>query len=74
MTDLIVSRVAHPRHARTAISGNPVRRLAARLMAWEKRTNDARHMRELPDYLLRDIGLARAEIDGAIRCGSRRGR
>lgn len=74
MTDISVSQATRARHVRSPKSANPIRAWAAWLVACEKRVNDARHMRELPDYLLRDIGLARSEIDAAVRCGPRGGR
>jgi uncharacterized protein YjiS (DUF1127 family) len=37
---------------------------------WAAR-RDRRHLMELPDEMLRDIGLGRSEIDSAVRSGRR---
>ncbi len=55
-------------------SHNPLLRLAAWLKARDARVRDARHLRELPDYLLRDVGLHRATIDSALSSGTGRPR
>jgi uncharacterized protein YjiS (DUF1127 family) len=32
-------------------------------LRWQRNYRDIRHLQRLPDYLLRDIGLTRADID-----------
>ncbi len=34
-----------------------------------KKTRDTRHLKELPDYLLDDVGLERADIEPAVAAG-----
>lgn len=43
------------------------------MYARHQRMCDALHVHELPDYLLRDIGLERRHIDRVIKAGSPRG-
>ena len=42
--------------------------LAAGVQAWIAR-RDERLLMEMPDYLLKDIGIGRSEIPGAVRQG-----
>jgi uncharacterized protein YjiS (DUF1127 family) len=44
-------------------AGRRIRHLIARLLRWQRNYRDIRHLQRLPDYLLRDIGLTRADID-----------
>ena len=37
--------------------------LARRLSAWQRRLEDRDRLERLPDYLLRDIGMTRHDID-----------
>lgn len=41
---------------------------AAGVRAWIAR-RDERQLLEMPDYLLKDIGIGRSEISGAVRQG-----
>ena len=41
--------------------------LAAQILDWRSRRRDHALLSNQPDYLLRDIGLARHEIEGALR-------
>lgn len=41
--------------------------LVTRFIRWRKRRNDMEVMLRLPDYLLKDIGISRAEIENAAR-------
>jgi uncharacterized protein YjiS (DUF1127 family) len=48
------------------------------ILAWPRalarslgRQRDREHLKELPDYLLRDIGIERFEIGSIVRCGGR---
>ncbi len=36
--------------------------------AWRRR-RDRRHIYEMPDYLLKDIGISRSEIDSVVMYG-----
>ena len=65
MTDIHVSPITRSRSVRGAMF--PLRELALWLMRREKRVRDARHLRDLPDYLLQDIGLNRTEIAPTLR-------
>lgn len=42
--------------------------VAAGVRAWIDR-RDERQLMEMPDYLLKDIGIGRSEIPGAVRQG-----
>jgi uncharacterized protein YjiS (DUF1127 family) len=42
--------------------------LAAGVQAWVAR-RDERQLLEMPDYLLKDIGIGRSQISGAVRHG-----
>ena len=42
--------------------------LAAGVRTWIAR-RDERHLMEMPDYLLKDIGIGRSEISSAVRQG-----
>jgi len=44
------------------------RTLAAGVQAWIAR-RDERQLMEMPDYLLKDIGIGRSEISSAVRQG-----
>jgi uncharacterized protein YjiS (DUF1127 family) len=44
----------------------------ARLRLWRRMRRDEAWLKRQPDYLLRDIGLARSEIGTAVRRGDRR--
>ena len=59
-------------HARTETRTNPVFRLVARLRAWNKCRHDAEHLRELPDYLLSDIGIVYRDVNSAFLSKPRR--
>jgi uncharacterized protein YjiS (DUF1127 family) len=34
------------------------------LLTWHERARQRRHLRSLGDYMLRDIGLSRADVEG----------
>jgi uncharacterized protein YjiS (DUF1127 family) len=42
--------------------------LTAGVRAWIAR-RDERYLMEMPDYLLKDVGIGRSEIPGAVRQG-----
>jgi uncharacterized protein YjiS (DUF1127 family) len=44
-------------------SGGIVTRLFDQLLSWHDRARQRRHLGELDDRLLRDIGVSRADID-----------
>ena len=41
-------------------------RLLAQIYTWQRRANDRRHLNQLDDRMLVDIGLNRADIDREI--------
>jgi uncharacterized protein YjiS (DUF1127 family) len=43
-----------------------VTRLLDMVMGWRDRARQRRHLAELDDRLLRDIGVSRAEVEGEI--------
>ena len=54
----------------TRVVGNPARRLvsplarlARTLITWQERESQRAHLAELPDYLLKDMGLSRTDAD-----------
>lgn len=53
--ELHASRPAAPRQRQSG----PLR-LVDQLLAWQERVRARRHLAELPDYLLKDIGVSRA--------------
>lgn len=54
------------RPARGKAATSFVTRLFDMFMAWLDRARQRRHLAELDDRMLRDIGLSRAEVDGEI--------
>jgi uncharacterized protein YjiS (DUF1127 family) len=40
---------------------------ADRLLLWDERARQRRQLAELDDYMLRDLGLTRADVAGEIR-------
>jgi uncharacterized protein YjiS (DUF1127 family) len=73
-SDAIADRSGFPTFARRGASGRVgarVRRLlVAAVRTWIARHAE-RHLRELPDHLLKDIGVARSDIRRAVRQGRR---
>lgn len=51
---------------RTKASGSVLTRLLDSVMASMDRVRQRRHLAELDDRLLRDIGVSRAEVEGEI--------
>ena len=39
-------------------------RLLASILEWQDRANQRHQLRTMPDYMLKDIGLTRADVDG----------
>jgi uncharacterized protein YjiS (DUF1127 family) len=46
-------------------------RMATGWMRWHRRRRDEAVLQAQPDYMLRDIGLGRSEIEAAVRGESR---
>ena len=51
---------------------NPVLRLAGKLGEWNRRRRDVEHLRELPDYLLNDIGIVYTDINSVFLSKARK--
>ena len=64
MTTLTASQLIMTGISRPASRLDGIRLLVARMSAAAKAAKARRHLKELPDYLLRDIGLTRADIAG----------
>ena len=52
--------------AHSARGIGPVTRLFDRIFMWRNRARQRRHLAELDDRLLRDIGLSRVEVEHEI--------
>ena len=39
-------------------------RIADVLYEWQRRASDRHHLRQLPDRMLKDVGLSRADVEG----------
>ena len=46
--------------------------LVKKIAGWYRRGNQTRHLRELPDYLLRDMGIDRGQIEAVMAGNLRR--
>lgn len=62
----LIDRRAIERQARAASHGL-LARLLARFLRWRRIRRDEAVLLKQPDYMLRDIGLGRAEIELAVR-------
>ncbi len=68
----LIGPTAAPRRARSqsiAVSFNAVHRVAGWFAREMRIRRDMRRLAEFDDSMLRDIGIARADIEGAVRCG-----
>ncbi|HKP26470.1 MAG TPA: DUF1127 domain-containing protein [Dongiaceae bacterium] len=54
------------RPTRTKANGGPVTRLFDQVFTWLDRARQRRHLGELDDRLLRDIGLNRADVENEV--------
>lgn len=54
------------RPTRTKADGGLVTRLFDQVFTWLDRARQRRHLGELDDRLLRDIGLSRAEVENEV--------
>jgi uncharacterized protein YjiS (DUF1127 family) len=66
MTSYIGSLV-RPRDRQSAALSRLLGRLTAKVLNWRRRRRDYAVLMGQPDYMLRDIGLARQDIEGAVR-------
>ena len=64
MTTLTASQLILSGLPRPASRLDGVRMLMTRMAAAARAARARRHLAEMPDYLLRDIGLTRADIAG----------
>jgi uncharacterized protein YjiS (DUF1127 family) len=62
-----IGALAQPIGRRGAMLPQLAGRLLAAYLGWRRRRRDQRALMRQPDYLLRDIGLERREIDAALR-------
>lgn len=62
-----IGALAGPIGRRGAMLPQLAGRLVAAYLAWVRRRRDQSALLRQPDYLLRDIGLERREIDAALR-------
>ncbi len=68
MTNYIVS-LAKPMGRSGGSLPHLLAALSAQYLAWRRRRRDQEALLRQPDYLLRDIGLERREIEVAVRGG-----
>jgi uncharacterized protein YjiS (DUF1127 family) len=71
-TDVIANRLGHSGPTRRHVFGalHALLRSACAAAARARiARRDRRHLQEMPDYMLKDIGIARADIDRVIRQG-----
>ncbi|HVY18762.1 MAG TPA: DUF1127 domain-containing protein [Bauldia sp.] len=54
---------------RDAAFGSLVAKAFRRIVRWRKQARAARELSRYPDALLKDMGIARSEIRGAVRYG-----
>jgi len=66
MTSYIGS-LARPMHERSAALPRVLRQVYAQWLNWRRRRRDQIALQLQPDYLLRDIGIERHEIERALR-------
>ncbi len=62
----IIYQTAHGRFTRTAGPGL-VQRLVDRLLTWQRRANERRHLMRLDDRMLADMGITRADAEHEYR-------
>lgn len=41
-------------------------RIADVLYEWQRRASERHHLRQLPDHMLKDIGMSRADAEGEV--------
>ncbi|MFQ5955783.1 MAG: DUF1127 domain-containing protein [Kiloniellales bacterium] len=64
--DMITFQTAHLPLTRITGPGL-VRRLVERLLTWQRRASERRHLMQLDDRLLHDMGITRAEAEREYR-------
>ncbi len=62
----IIYQTAHDRFIRAAGPGL-VQRAIERLLTWQRRVNERRHLMQLDDRLLADMGITRADAEHEYR-------
>jgi uncharacterized protein YjiS (DUF1127 family) len=63
MTTLTASQMLTAGHVRHESRQGPLRALVARMADAVRKSADRRRLQDMPDHLLRDIGLTRGDID-----------
>ncbi len=58
----IIYQTAHDRFTRAAGPGL-AQRAIDRLLTWQRRANERRHLMQLDDRMLADVGLTRADVE-----------
>ena len=62
-----IGTLARPVSRRSAALPRLLGHLAARILDWRRQRRDHAVLMNQPDYMLRDIGLARHQIEEAVR-------
>jgi uncharacterized protein YjiS (DUF1127 family) len=64
--------ISASRHGTWQAIADKVGRFVADVRRQQKARRDRRHLMQLPDYLLRDIGMSRLDVDAMTAPGDRR--
>jgi len=61
---MLFSTIHHAAFSRRAGLGRIAMRLLSTVLKWQDRANQRHLLRGMPDHMLKDIGLTRADVDG----------